>query len=50
MVHGILAEAAVGVEDVPLDKEGFLFRFRQALEFGQGRLHALVKFLLLLLE
>ena len=44
MVHGRLAQAAVGVEDVPLDQEGFLFRLRQALEFGQGRLHALVEF------
>ena len=45
MIHRIPAEAAVGVENVPLDKEGFLLRFRQTLEFGERSLHSLVEFL-----
>jgi len=36
MVHGILAESAVGVEDVPLDEEGFLPGGGLAAEAEQG--------------
>ena len=43
MVHRILPEAAIGVEDVPLDEEGFLFGLGETLEFGERGLHPPVK-------
>ena len=44
VIHRVPAEAAVGIENVPFDEEGFLPGLRHALEFGKVVDHALVKF------